>query len=140
MVTREQVDDLMNRFKNNKPNMLLKKLDYSEMGMRLVMCYLYEHPKSYAINISKELNISRERVRVLLKKLEEKRFIQKSSSSTDARIELIELTESGIHSVEEDKKQRLQFFTSVIEEIGYDKMVDFVDTMTRIRNILQSGE
>ena len=136
MVTREQVIDLMNQLKHNKSNTSFKSYELSDMGLRLILIYLSKHPNTYAFTISKDLNISRERVRVLTVKLEEKKLITKTSSPNDARIELINLTKKGVKFIEEDKEQRIQFFAKIVEKIGYDKMMDFINTMNEIRDLI----
>lgn len=136
MVTREQVIDLMEQLKQNRPNTTLNKLRNSDMGMILILFYLSEHPNTYAYSISKELNISRERVRVLTKKLEEKKLIVKTSSSDNARIELINLTDLGIKYIEDDKEQKIEYFTNIVDKIGYERMKEFINTINDIRKII----
>ncbi|MCH5172463.1 MAG: hypothetical protein J1F31_06525 [Erysipelotrichales bacterium] len=136
MVTREQVIGLMEQLKQNRPNTTLNKLRNSDMGMILILFYLSEHPNTYAYSISKELNISRERVRVLTKKLEEKKLIVKTSSSDNARIELINLTDLGIKYIEDDKEQKIEYFTNIVDKIGYERMKEFINTINDIRKII----
>ena len=136
MITREQVIELMDQLRHNKPNSTLKKFRNSEMGIILILLYLSEHPNTYAYSISRELNISRERVRVLTKKLEEKKLIVKTPSPDNARIELINLTDLGIKYIENDKEQKIEYFTNIVDKIGYERMKEFINTINDIRKLI----
>lgn len=136
MASEEQIKQIIDLLKKERSHKTINRLDRAEMGLRLVMVYLNENPKSYALTISRNLNISRERVRVLLMKLEEKEFIKRTPSKDDARIEFVELTYKGKEHIEKEKEQNIATISKIIDEIGYDKMLDFVTTLNHIKELL----
>lgn len=140
MVTRKQAIEILEKFKCNNPEMMAKRVQESERGLGFVLGYIYEHPNTYAISISEVMQISRARVGVILRKLEERGLIIKTSSSADARIETLSLTEKGIREVEFIKEKLINTVTTIIDKVGYDEINAFVETSIKIREVLEGNK
>lgn len=138
MVTREQALFIMNKVKKNKPNDVFKNVSEMESGMRFVLLYLSEHSgEVYASTISEKMNISRARVAVLLKKMEGKGYITRRSSTKDARIEVINITQEGLDRLTTLQEDMINHISKVIEKVGYEQLNEFLDMAINIKNILE---
>ena len=141
MVTREQALDVLNKIRQNKPTKFFNKIDETSAGMSFILVYLSEHDcEVYASTIAEKMNISRARVAVLIQKLINKGMIQKSSSSIDGRIEVLNITPLGLKEANEFKEQVLSCVTSVIDKVGLEEIYRFIETSAKIKNILSELE
>ncbi len=141
MVTREQALDVLSKIRENKPAKFFTKIDETNAGMNFILAYLSEHDNDiYASEIADNMQISRARVAVLIQKLINKGLTQKSTSSIDARIEVLKLTQSGLDEINKFKEQMISNVTKVIEKVGLDEMYRFIDTSATIKSILDSLE
>ena len=141
MVTREQALDVLNKIRDYKPAKFFNKIDETNAGMNFILAYLSEHGNNiYASEIADNMQISRARVTVLIQKLINKSLIIKSTSSTDARIEVLKLTQSGFDAVNKFKERMISDVTKVIEKIGLEEMYRFIETSATIKSILDSLE
>lgn len=141
MVTREQALDVLNKFRENKPMKFFNKVDETSAGMNFVLVYLSEHSDDvYASTIAEKMQISRARVAVLIQKLINKGFIQKSISNLDGRIEVLRLTPLGEREVNAFKEYMLSNVTKLIERIGLKETYNFIETLEKVKNILEEIE
>lgn len=141
MVTREQVLDILVKIKKNKPAKFFNAIDETSAGMNFILFYLSEHnTDTYASTVADEMRISRARVAVLIQKLINKGFIEKTISSTDARIEVLKITEKGLEEINNFKEHMITNVTKVIEEIGLDEIYKFIDISAKIKNIVDNLE
>ena len=112
MISREQAIEIIEKLRASKPAQIFQNVSDMDAGMKFVLMFLSESSKEvYASTISEKMNISRARVAVLLKKMEFKGLITKTSSKTNV--------------------------VKVIEKIGINKLNDFLDTAFSIKSILE---
>ena len=141
MVTREQAICIMNKVKKNKPNQVFKNVSDLENGIKLVLVLLSESDgEVYASSISEKMHISRARVAVILKKMENKGLVERNPSSNDARIEVLKMTKKGLQELEFLQEGIIQKIIKLIDQLGYEKCNEFFDTAIKIKNILQGDE
>ena len=69
--------------------------------------------------------------------MEFKGLITKTSSKTDARIEVINMTKEGLKTINLIKEKAIKNVVKVIEKIGINKLNDFLDTAFSIKSILE---
>lgn len=137
MVAREQALDILDRMRKNKPTRFFNKLDETSAGMNFILAFLSEsNCDVYASTIADKMQISRARVAVLLQKLISKGLIEKSSSNSDARIEVIKLTSNGFDEINKFKERMISDIVKLIEEVGIEEIHKFLDTSAKIKKIL----
>ena len=137
MQKNEQVYQIIENLKSSNPTRFFEDVSGSENGMNFVLLYLSENKNQpvYASTISEKMGISRARIAVLLKKMEERRYITKSKS-TDARIFMLKITKQGLRQSQEIKTRLFNLTKKLIEAIGYDELNSFISTAQKIRNVL----
>ena len=137
MVTKEQALHILNKVKQNKPTNFFNKISDSEAGMRYVLVYLSEQVEEvYASTIAEKMKISRARVAVLIKKLENKRLINKTVCKTDARIEVLKITKRGMEEVNKIQENAIKCISKVIETLGIEEINRFIETSAKIKAVL----
>ncbi|MBP3431540.1 MAG: transcriptional regulator [Clostridia bacterium] len=138
MATRDQAMQVIKRFCDNRPEHVFKHVSELENGTRFVLMFLSEaETEVYASSISEAMNISRARVAVLLKKVEDKGYIRKRTSSKDARIEVVSLTEQGLKKVESMKERAIEDVMKVIEVVGIEEIDHFLKTAEKVKKIME---
>ena len=141
MVAREQALEFLNKLRTNKPTTLFNKIDETAVGMKFLLAYLSENNgEVYASTVAEKMNISRARVAVLIQKLMNKGLISKTTSKTDRRIEVLNITDAGLKEANKFIDQILSALTIVIEKIGLDELYKYVETSAKIKNILKEIE
>lgn len=138
MNKREQALNVMKKLRECKPTHIFKNVSDMDTGMTFVLIFLSENSGDvYASTISENMNISRARVTVLLKKMESKGLIEKNVSNLDARIEVIKTTEYGKEQSNLLKEKALSNIIKVIDEVGFNELNQFLSTAGRIKDILE---
>ena len=138
MANKEQVYQIIEKLKIIRPTEMFKDIDCTNKGMRFILIYISENNNVYASTISEKMNISRARVGILLKKLENKKFITKRPSSSDARIDVIELTPPGRSEAEKLKEDAISEMIKIIDYVGFDELNTCLDTMAKVKKILEN--
>lgn len=134
----DQVLSIIEKLKNDQPAKALKKVSDLDSGMRFVLIHLADSKDGvYASTISEKMCISRARVGILLKKMENKEYITKSTSAKDGRIEVIKITAKGLKKCNEIKAEIVKNINKLIDEIGYDELNSFLDMADRIKNTIE---
>ncbi|MBQ8615545.1 MAG: MarR family transcriptional regulator [Clostridia bacterium] len=137
MDKREQANKIIEKFKSKKPAQALNRVSVLDSGMRFVLMNLAQNDgEIYASTISETMNISRARCGILLKKMELKGYITRLTSSKDARIEIIHLTENGKQKADSLKEGLVSDVIKLIDIVGYKKLNEFLDIAIKIKDIL----
>ncbi len=141
MVTEYQAIEILERIKQNRPNEIFNRINDTEAGMRYVLIYLSEHRSgAYASSIAEKMFISRARVGVLIQKLLNKGYIQKTLSNLDGRIELISITQKGLNEINSQRQKIVGSIMKVIEEVGLKELNKFIEISSKIKRILEETE
>ena len=138
MATQEQTGKVFEKIREVKTNLFFKNINSINAGAIFVMGYLYEVEKeSYASSLCEIMKISRARMSVLLEKLIQKGYIIKKCSSEDARKESVSLTHLGKIQVESTQENVKKDISTLIDNIGFEKLLDFIETAEKINNIMK---
>ncbi len=139
MITAEETALLMERCRNSRPKKMFENFDKSDAGIMCVLRFLTgtEGPVT-AGEISAFMQVSTARVAVLLKKLEEKSFIEKQTDPSDARKTMVVLSETGKEKVREHTEKMTDFFSSVIDRVGKEKIIEFIELSETIRDAIEA--
>ena len=137
MATQEQILSIIKKIKKDKPTDIFKKILDMDSGIRFVLTLLYESDAEvYASTISEKMNISRARVAVLLKKMQDKNLILKTPSEFDARIEIVSFTKYGLDCAKKFREQSMSMINKVVDNLGYENVNNFIDMAINIKKIL----
>lgn len=137
----EQVSNIIKKLQRNKPSKVFKKVSEDlDSGMKCVLIFLKNSKtKVYASTISDEMKISRTRIGILLDKMITKGLISKNNNESDARVFDITLTPKGLKECDEISSEIKRYISNIIDEIGYDAFVEFIDTANKIKSVLEKG-
>ena len=131
----EKINNIINLIKQNKPKDLLDKLDKTSGGLGVLM-YLESHDNVKISDITKYLEVTSARMAVLLEKMKTKDLIIKEVDKQDARITKIKLSKKGKELSKKYKEEHYNKIKLLINEIGYDKLLDLLETINQINNII----
>ena len=138
MITAEQVSQIVGEFKKIRPIKFFSKIDGVSAGKRFVLGYLSENDgEIYASSLSNIMNISRARISIMLDSLIQKGYITKEVSTNDARKEVVSITPLGLEEANKDKKEINDVIIKVVNLVGYDKVMEFIDIAKKIKEVLQ---
>ncbi len=135
------MESLFNKlFSNPKCNFdkIFGGFNKAEIG---VIKYLVDNTYGVAAGeLSNWLEVSTARIASILNSLESKGLIIRKSDSIDKRKILIEITEKGILLAQDIKKKIIDRITYLIEQMGIDKFLEYIDLSIYISNILNTYE
>lgn len=138
MSVQEQTEKMVKMLDHLRPGDFFKKLDETNKGILAVLRFLYEADEEVtAGQISTFMNVSTARVAVLLKKMEAKGLIIKEIGRNDARTTVVKLSDFGREKTEELRANLYRQVETVIEQIGIERLTQFIDTAREIRAVLQ---
>lgn len=139
MTTEEKALEMMEHFRSVRPMTVLKNLELSEQGMFFILKYLddHAHREIIAADLAKELNVSGARITNLLKKMENKEWIRKYSSSKDARKTVVVLSEQGKKVIDDVHRTHLQSMVQIIEDVGVEDMETFFSILLKVRDSIE---
>lgn len=141
MLSREEVIEIVEKFKQSKPVKFFNKFDDKEAGTKFVLIYLSEHNEEvYASTIADKMQISRARMAVLLQKLKSKNLIEKTPSQIDRRIEVLKITSKGLEEVIKFKETIISNTKHIIEQVGIEDINKFLEISKKIKTALEDIE
>ena len=132
----DKINNIINLIKQNKPKHLIEKIDKTSGGLGVLM-YLESHDDVKITDITKHLEVTSARMAVLLEKMKSKNLIIKEESKVDARITKIRLSENGKKLALQYKKEHHDKIKLLINEIGYEKLINLFETISDINNIIE---
>lgn len=137
MAAPEQITMIIDKVKKAHPAEIFKRVNKIQAGIGAVLCILKENGDELtAGEISDMLNISTARVAVLLRKMGENGLIAKETSVNDARITIVRLLPPGREAVEQMQNELYSQVNKVIEYIGFDRMLEFVNVLEEIKSAI----
>lgn len=139
MASKLEVFEVMGKLQECNPLEFFRTIDEVNSGMGYIMLRLYNaKDEVYAIDLSSDMQISRARVTMIIKKLIYKGFVVKQRSKSDARKEIISITNKGREEVNNIKQKVLNNVNMLIDKMGIDKVNQFLSLSNEIKNILHS--
>ncbi len=139
MASKAEVFGVMGKLQECSPLEFFRVIEEINSGMGYIMLRLYNAKEEvYAIDLSEDMQISRARVTMLIRKLILKGFVVKQRSKKDARKEIITITNKGRDEVNNIKQKVLDNVTRLIDGLGIDKVNKFLELSKEIRNILHN--
>ena len=147
MATDKQVEEVLRAFSSSSQaqdfrgqhiNMSHININMQDAGMFGVLGLLSRSSAPLtAGDVSKELGVSTARVAVLIRKMVEKKLIRKEASASDARIVELKLAPHGREVLEEIQKQRTAQLKLLIDKIGMERLMEYIEISKEIRTIAE---
>ena len=140
MATKEQVDKVFAAVEDSKPKDLSKITNETMSGIGAVLRFLYESDRDItAGQISSFMNVSTARVAALLKKMEARGLIVKSTGENDPRTTVVRLSSKGIETVKIMKEKMIRDISAVIDKIGMEPFLEYIEMTKRISSIISEN-
>lgn len=137
MASKEQVEQILKLFENVRPNGFLNEVNKVQAGIGAVLRFLNETEGTVtAGKISDFMGVSTARVAVLLKKMAAKDLIVKENDASDARVTVVKLSDHGRETVKAMREDLCNQISEMIDKIGMDKMLGFINTFEEIKSIM----
>lgn len=141
MASNKEIEKVINLIKKTKENDYMNMHDHFNKGSFAIVKYLSDNNNiSTAGELSNFLCVSTARIAVILKKLEEKKIIEKTRSENDARVTIVKLTDYGKNKIKIKKIELYEKIGKVIDEIGMEEIIKFNETITKINHIMKSED
>ena len=139
MASKIEVFEVMGNLQECNPLEFFRTIEEINSGMGYIMLRLYNAKEEvFAIDLSEDMQISRARVTMLLRKLISRGFVVKQRSKIDSRKEIITITNKGREEVTVIKQKVLNNVNKLIDTLGMDKVNQFLSISKEIRDITHS--
>lgn len=140
-MTKDKTAELIKRLVNSRPKKMFRHVEENNAGIGCVLRYLEESGRAVSAGeISGYMNVSTARVAVILRKMQEKQLIVKLSDPNDARKTMISLSEHGKQFFVEKKEKVLAYFSHVIECIGEERFMEFIEISEEIQAVVDTKD
>ena len=131
MATDQQISNLLQQMAAAHPGEFYKHMGDTRAGIGAVLKLLYTADTSITAGmISDRLDISTARVAVA------KGLITKEKDPIDARVTIVKLTEYGRETIEHMWADVKAQMGKVIDEIGEDRLLEYIEINKEIRRIV----
>lgn len=111
-----------------------------DKGAIAVMGILSCNQEMYAYQLAKELNLSRARLSLIVKKLKSKDYITSRFMSTDKRKILIKITEKGLNLVKDTYIRTLKKISAIFEKLGEEKTITSINLLNDVMDIYKEDK
>lgn len=141
MNSKEILETLFKKIRSNSSHSLTEVLNEFNRGEIGVLSYLaFDKDKVTAGELSKQLNVTTARIASILNSLENKEYIKRKEYSLDKRKTLVLITNKGKKLANNAKREIINKIDKVVEEVGYDKLKEYMRIAQEIRNVLNKQE
>ncbi len=140
MATKAEIEIVEKLLHENRPHKAFENVAKAEMGVLAVIRYLHRtEEETNSKDISRSLGISSARMAILLKKLENRNWITKVNSPTDARAVVVCLSDKGKEELEKKKKQMEDAIGEMIDEVGVEELEKMFQNLNKIKDIMRKN-
>lgn len=134
---RQLAEVIFNQLKSNTQTSLDEILSDFNKGEIGVLSYLaFDNDKVTSGTLSEKLNVTTPRMASILNSLENKGYIKRSSDDSDKRKSLVTITSKGNKLAKDAKSKILNKIISVIKEIDYNDIEEYIRINQKIKDIL----
>lgn len=139
MATNEEVNLVLDILFKNRPQKVFDKMEKFDHGIFAVVKYLYTtNGEVKSKDISDFLVISSARMAKLLQKLENKLLVEKYSSSSDARITLVKLTNEGRELAIKMEEYGKLLAQHIIDDFGIERLNNMFFELSEFKQIMMT--
>lgn len=125
---------IIDKINKVNPFDFLNLIDKNGQGMNSILSYLKTKKEDVtAGELAIQLDVSTARIAVLLKKLEKLNMIVKRISSKDARVTIVEITQTGLKHIDEETKKSVSIMQKILEKVDPKEIEEFIRLATKIK-------
>ncbi|MFI3207225.1 MAG: MarR family winged helix-turn-helix transcriptional regulator [Clostridia bacterium] len=140
MANKKDIELVLDLLHQNRPTQSYENLTKNEMGIMGVIKFLHDSGDEVkSKDISDYLKVSSARMAVILKKLELKDLIKKSTSVTDARVTVVKLSTKGKMLASSTEMRLQKSAENLIDEFGMDYLLTLLKDMNKFKNIMEKN-
>lgn len=133
----ELAEVIFEELKNNTQVSLDEMLSEFSKGEIGVLGYLaFDENNVPSGTLSKKLSVTTPRIARILNSLENKGYIKRDNDNNDKRKSLVTITPKGSKFAQDVKNKLLNKIISVIKEVDYNDMKEYIRINKKIKNIL----
>lgn len=126
---------IIDKINKVNPFDFLNLIDKNGQGMNSILSYLKTKKEDVtAGELAIQLDVSTARIAVLLKKLEKLNMIVKRISSKDARVTIVEITQTGLKHIDEETKKSVSIMQKILKKVDPKEIEEFIRLATKIKN------
>ncbi len=141
MAKHEDILAALELFEKNRPQKPFDEIEKNDMGIFAVLKYLNEADGEInSKNISNYLGVSSARMAIVLKKMEQKNWIRKKNSASDARAIIVELTEEGITISKKKKEEMFKTIEKILDIFTLVEIEDLLYKLNVIKGIVKESQ
>ncbi len=140
MKDKEKIDMIFEHLMGNSSQELLKLFNDSNSGMGAVFRILKSSSAPItASKISELMDVSEARMTVLLKKMQNRGYIIKEKSGSDARVSYIKLTDLGNAEAENLHDILCQNIAIIVDAVGIEKIEQYIRLNDEINSAIRNN-
>ena len=125
---------IIDKINKVNPFDFLNLIDKNGQGMNSILSYLKTKKEDVtAGELAIQLDVSTARIAVLLKKLEKLNMVVKRISSKDARVTIVEITQTGLKHIDEETKKSVSIMQKILEKVDPKEIEEFIRLATKIK-------
>ena len=125
---------IIDKINKVNPFDFLNLIDKNGQGMNSILSYLKTKKEDVtAGELAIQLDVSTARIAVLLKKLEKLNMIVKRISPKDARVTIVEITQTGLKHIDEETKKSVSIMQKILEKVDPKEIEEFIRLATKIK-------
>ena len=140
MATEAEIQKAMDLFHTNNPNRIFEQIRKVDVGMVAVLKYLNQNKNGIkSKDISDYMKVSSARMAILLKKMESKNLIEKSTSKEDCRVTIVKLTEYGEEIVKQVRIHMEGIAEKIVDELGIEELERIFEGLNKIKKLMKDN-
>ena len=140
MDKREKAIEYLTKLRDCKINDLKDPFLGREYGLAFVISYMACANENITSKVlSEKMDVSMSRMSTLIQKLEDRNLIYRVPSKEDGRVTLLFLTEKGKEEGHRITETSIEIAERVIEKLGIEKVDDFINTIYKIKAIVDES-
>lgn len=125
---------IIDKINKVNPFDFLNLIDKNGQGMNSILSYLKTKKEDVtAGELAIQLDVSTARIAVLLRKLEKLNMIVKRISPKDARVTIVEITQTGLKHIDEETKKSVSIMQKILEKVDPKEIEEFIRLATKIK-------
>lgn len=129
----EEIKTLFNEIVRLNPLRTINNCNLGYYCIGKVINYLIEHEYATSGELAENLNVSTARIANVINNMENNKLITRKKDHVDKRKVVVSLSQEGKQTYLQKYNDAYLFFEKLVNEVGIDKMEDFISTAEEIR-------
>lgn len=113
-----------------------REISKSAQADMFILAYLKKHDnKAYPKDLSNSFMVSTARMAVILNRLEDKGYIERTTDTKDNRYIVVSISKLGLEILKNFHEKSVEYMASVLEELGPEDAAEYVRLKKKLINI-----